>query len=301
MKKIVVVSSHRAERGLLEGLINALDKHPKCDAHIFSLNPSKDLNYNIFQAYTHLRVTQPDIIIIPCDRQEAVAAAIAAFILQIPIRCHFNAGEMVKGGTTVDETFRPIISLMCNIWFCDSEGFVDNVKNLLKAVGRKKEIEYAYNVGKPLELQVDQSAVPNVPYDLVLYHPPTLTPEVIPKELDEIEQLSQTHDRLIYWGYPNGDYPGSDMIIDRIHKLKNKLGIRLIVFWDLPRAQFIGLVKSCDFFIGNSSSMIAEAPTFLNPEQIIHIGKRNAGRQFEGVVESDPEKIVKILEELTCK
>lgn len=40
---------------------------------------------------------------------------------------------------------------------------------------------------------------------------------------------------------------------------------------------------------------------FLKPKQIIHIGKRNAGRQFEGVVESDPDKIVTILEELTCK
>lgn len=299
MKKIVIVSSHRAERGLLEGTIEALKKHLGFDTDILSLDPSNDLGYNLFQAYTSLKRKQPDIVILPCDRQEAFVAAIVAFLLQIPIRCHFNAGEMVKEGSTLDETFRPMISLMCNVWFCDSEGFVENVKSLLKAVGRE-EIVHVHNVGKPLELEVDESIVPDTPYDLVLYHPPTLTHDVIPEELDEIERLLESHDRLIYWGYPNGDCPGSDLIIARIQKVKNKLGNRLIIFRDLSRSQFLGLVKSCTRFIGNSSALIAEAPKFLKPEQIIHIGKRNAGRQFEGVVESDPEKIIKILEDL-CK
>lgn len=297
MKRVIIVSSHRAEQGLLGKTIYTLKNHPDFDTDIFSLDPSKDLNYNTFQAYTYLKLNQPDIVIIPCDRQEAFAAATAAFLLHIPIRCHFNAGEMVKGGTTLDETFRLMISLMCNVWFCDSEGFAENVKNLLKAVGREDEIIHVYNVGKQLEVEVDETIVPDTPYDLVLYHPPTLTPERIHEELDEIESLIENQDGLIYWGYPNGD-PGSDLIIERMNRIKERIGERMILFDNLPRAQFLGLMKSCEYFIGNSSAMIAEAPMFLSLAQIKHIGKRNAGRQFEGVVESDPEKIGKILEDL---
>lgn len=160
MKKVIIVSSHRAERGLMEKTIHALEKCPQFDVEILSLDASKDFEYNTFQAYTYLKLKQPDIVIIPCDRQEAFAAVSAAFLLQIPIRCHFNAGEMVKGGTTLDETFRPMISLMCNVWFCDSEGYAKNVWELLKAVGRRNEIINVHNVGKPLDVIVDDSIVP---------------------------------------------------------------------------------------------------------------------------------------------
>jgi len=42
MIRITIFSSHRAERGLLQPLINRLEAHPTFDLVIFSLHPPAD-------------------------------------------------------------------------------------------------------------------------------------------------------------------------------------------------------------------------------------------------------------------
>lgn len=78
---------------------------------------------------------------------------------------------------------------------------------------------------------------------------------------------------------PNWSYslyqinPGNPMIVGI-----NKNKPQTIEFKSLPRPQFLGLLKNCKRFITNSSCEYYEAPIFLKPEQIIHIGKRNEER-----------------------
>ncbi len=116
--------------------------------------------------------------------------------------------------------------------------------------------------------------------------------ELINRELDEIEELINP-DTVTIWLSPNGDL-GSDIIIRRANKSD--------AFYktDLPRAKFLGLVQNCQYFIGNSSSMVCEAPMWLSPEQIIHVGDRNRNRSFDEIQPGATDRIMGILEVISC-
>jgi UDP-N-acetylglucosamine 2-epimerase len=66
---------------------------------------------------------------------------------------------------------------------------------------------------------------------------------------------------------------------------------------NLPRPQFLGLLKNCQRFITNSSCAIYEAPHFLKPEQIIMVGDRNKNRPRGPFQTGASDRIVSILKE----
>ena len=72
-------------------------------------------------------------------------------------------------------------------------------------------------------------------------------------------------------------------------------------FLNVPRPQFLGLLKNCKRFITNSSAAYYEAPAFLLPEQIIIVGDRNKERSsnFYGLtplIEGASNRIIDELE-----
>jgi len=289
--RICIISSHRAERGLLQPLIDRLEAHPAFDLDLFSLDPAEDHGVNYQQAQFHFMDERPDIVIIPCDRLEALAGALAAFNLKIPI-IHFHAGDVVHKPMSMaaDEVHRHAISMMASVHLCNGPSATKVVCDLLRAVGRP--IGCVYDVGSTVmdDLDITEWMVLDQPYDLILYHPPTNDPVLINRELDEIESLLDPG-VPVHWCYPNGD-PGSEIIIERIESFEK-------MPWkshNLPRPYFLGLMKNCRYFIGNSSSMVCEAPMWLSPEQIIHIGDRNRNRSFDEINPGATDRIVSILE-----
>ena len=284
MTRICIFSSHRAERGLLQPLIDRLEAHPRFDVEVFSLHPGADFGVNYEGAHRHLTKIQPDLVIVPCDRLEALAAAIAAFGLNLPI-IHFHAGD--TGSVSADETHRHLISLMASVHLCNGPSAAKVVCDMLQAV--KRPIGCVYDVGSTAmdDIKIDESLCMGT-YDLVLYHPPSNDPELIKSELDEIEELINP-DMVTIWCYPNRD-PGSDIIVRRINNLD------VDSYTELPRSQFLGLMSKCSRFIGNSSSMIYEAPAWLMPEQIVHIGDRNKHRSFDEINPGATDRIIGILE-----
>ena len=289
MTRICIVTSHRAERGLLQPLIDRLEAHPTLDLDLFSLDPDADHVANYEQAGAHYMDKRPDIVIIPCDRAEALAGALAAFELSIPI-IHFHAGDV--GTVSKDEMYRHMISLMASVHLCNGPSAKKVVCDMLQAVGRP--VGCVYDVGSTafdsdLDIVAGYDGIYDgiTPYDLVLYHPPNDL-ELIEKELDEIERLVEDSENVI-WLYPNGE-PGSDIIIRRMEKVSPSAD------HDLPRSAFLYVMKNCEYFIGNSSSMVCEAPMWLSPEQIIHIGNRNRDRSFDEINPGATGRILGILE-----
>ena len=126
---------------------------------------------------------------------------------------------------------------------------------------------------------------------MVLYNPPTKHPELIPKELHEIEAMLD-HTKPTFWIGPNGD-PGSDLIISRVKDIERKGNVKL--FSTLPRREFLALLKHTSRFISNSSCMFLEAPHFLRPEQIVHVGVRNLGREPVEIKLGGSDRIAEIL------
>lgn len=298
MKRICVATGNRAEEGLLQPVITKIQNHPDMDLNFYKVPGHKYLPEFLRDAESHFKMYKPDIVIIPCDRSEMLMTSIAAFIANIPI-IHFHAGDINPKRSTYDTVIRHMISLMASCWLCDGKIATKNINALLKSIKRDTDIKNVHNVGSTAfdDMVIDNSLVPNIPYDFVLYHPPTFMPETIPVEIDEIERLiNENPDRHIFWGYPNSDEPGSKAIISRIKRAEIVFRGRITVFKNIPRAQFLGFMRSCSRFIGNSSSMIYEAPKFLSKKQIIQIGDRNAGRIYDGIKEGASEKIIKILE-----
>jgi len=287
MTRICIVTSHRAERGLLQPLINRLEAHPEFRLHILELDPQFDIGSNCLEARSYLQAFKHDLMIIPCDRAEALAGALAAFELNIPT-IHFHAGDI--GTVSRDEAYRHQITLLASVHLCNGPSAKKVVCDMLQAVGRP--VGCVYDVGSTMldDIEIDESEVLNQPYDLILYNPPADDPELINRELDEIEELLDPG-VTVFWGYPNGD-PGSEIVIERI-------GDRF-TFRNMPRPQFLGLMKNCRYFIGNSSSMVCEAPMWLSPEQILHIGYRNRNRSFDEFNTGATDRIVSILEVIAC-
>jgi UDP-N-acetylglucosamine 2-epimerase len=303
MTRIIIFSSHRAERGLLQPLIDRLKVHPGFDLTVINLNPRLELDLNCVHAHRHLANVQPDIVIIPCDRLESMAAALAAFDMDIPI-IHFHAGDTCT--VSKDEVYRHVISLMASVHLCNGPPARETVCDMLEAVGRTTL--YVYDVGSTAldDINPDMSMCPDGPFDLVVYHPPKNDTELIERELDEIEKILDTNivyadgdaadvsQRQVLWGYPNGD-PGSDKIINWMYEFQ-KIEKRPTTLFSASRDRFIGIVTRCERFIGNSSSMVCEAPAWLREDQIIHIGDRNRCRSFDEIRVGGTSRIIKILE-----
>ena len=308
MTRICIISSHRAERGLLQPLIDRLEEHHEFDLDLFSLDPAVDFSGNGIITRNRLELNPPDVVLVPCDRLEALATALAAFNIGIPI-IHFHAGD--TGTVSRDEVHRHVISLMASVHLCNGPSAKKVVIDLLTAV--KRSTEHVYDVGSTAldGVSPDVLMCPDDLFDLVLYHPPKNDTELIERELDEIEEILATNiaytdgsasdvsQRQVLWGYPNGD-PGSETIFKRAQEFQAN-DKRIVTLFSASRDRFLGLVMRCERFIGNSSSMICEAPTWLREDQIVHIGERNRCRSFDEIQTGGTDRIMKILEEIDWK
>jgi GDP/UDP-N,N'-diacetylbacillosamine 2-epimerase (hydrolysing) len=113
---------------------------------------------------------------------------------------------------------------------------------------------------------------------LTVQHPLTEEEDGAGDQVNETINALTEIDWPTIFVYPNGD-AGSELIRSRLIKLKRP-HIRL--FRNLPRQDYLGLMKMADVVVGNSSSGVMEAPTFGKPA--VNIGRRQNGRPQAGNV-----------------
>jgi len=265
-KTVVVISSNPAETHLLEPVVEELKKRQEIETIFLKLE-----NY-IPKVFSKIIMEKnPSIVVVPCDREEMLRVAIELFYNRIPM-AHFHAGDISKEGS-FDDIARHMITLMCDVHFCNGSKAKKRVETLLKTIG--KCARHVYNVGTTAfdNVEIDYSIVPNEPFDLVLYNSPTRRLEDIDRDLEKIEKMLN---KKTIWIYPNKDV-GCERIIGWIERLKQK-NSNITTYYRVPHPQFLGLIKKCDRFIGNSSSIILEAPYFKT--KTIRVGLRNRGREI---------------------
>jgi len=281
IETVIVVSSNLAEAHLLEPVVEELKKKQEVKTIFLKLE-----NY-IPKVFTKIVMEKnPSIVIIPCDREEMLRVAIELFYNKIPM-AHFHAGDISKEGS-FDDIARHMITLMCDVHFCNGSKAKKRVVTLLKTIG--KSAKHVYNVGTTAfdNVEIDYSIVPNEPFDLVLYNSPTRRFEDIDKDLEKIEKML---DKRTIWIYPNKDR-GYERIISWIEKLKQK-NTNITTYFRVPHPQFLGLIEKCDRFIGNSSSIILEAPYFKT--KTVKIGLRNNGREIPEFRKGASKRIADII------
>jgi len=199
---------------------------------------------------------------------------------------HLWAGECDGNWSTYDEWYRTFITLSSCIQLCTNDHALNRVNQLCKATDKKPN---AYIVGNLMldNLELDESVIPNKPYNLILYNPITKR-KIVEAEIIQIRRILNK-DKIPYiWLAPNGDM-NSDLID------------KWVTEESIERALFLGLLKHCKKFITNSSCQYYEAPFLMDAKNIISIGERNACRESKNadmMIPNASENIIRILETL---
>ena len=218
---------------------------------------------------------RPDILLLAGDRGEQLMGAIAGTHLGIVV-AHIQAGEL---SGNIDGVVRHAITKLAHIHFAANEEFADRVKKMGEQEFR------VFNTGAPQLDELVSGTFTDEPrirekyrleerekFLIVVQHP------VTEEEADAHFQIRETLAAVkeinlpVLVIYPNAD-AGSELIRSEISRAGSG---QIRFFRNLPREDYLGLLRLASAIVGNSSSGILEAPSFRLPA--VNIGRRQNRR-----------------------
>jgi UDP-N-acetylglucosamine 2-epimerase (hydrolysing) len=308
-KKIVFLTSTRADFGKLKPLIAALGKEPSCEAHIFvtgmhlaakyGLTVGEVLKFRRKNVYRfdndaisadlaamlantclglsrYLDALEPDLIVVHGDRVEALAGATVGSLKRISV-AHVEGGE-VSG--TLDEHIRHSVSKMAHLHLVANA----TARNRLIQMGENAhnifvlgspDIDVMASDTLPTADQVTRRyGIPYTHYGILLFHPVVTELEELPRQVRALTRalVDSSRDHVVI--YPNND-PGTDVILNSYRAAFSK-NPHFRILPSMRFEYFLTLVKNADYMIGNSSAGIREAPFYGVPS--IDLGSRQLNR-----------------------
>ena len=307
-KKILFVTSTRADFGKLKSLIKITKKSKKFSVYIivtgmhmmhtfgdthteitkfFKSNVIKFRNQrfkdNLDTILTNtvekfsiiVKKIKPDLILIHGDRIESLGCALVGSLNHI-LTAHIEGGE-VSGN--IDDTIRHAVTKLSHIHFVGNNKAKKRVLNM----GEKRNS--VFTIGSPdMDILLSKKLPPIKfvkkiydikfkNYAMLMWHPVTSSVYRLKKDTKKLIDFVNYYNQNFVIIYPNND-PGTEIIINSYKKLlktgKNK------IFESLRFERFVSLLKNSKFIIGNSSSGIYEAPVLGTPT--INIGERQHKR-----------------------
>ena len=314
-KKICVITSSRAEYGLLYWIIKQVEasnnfklqlivtgmhlsqefgliikqikKEFKVDKKIeillssdTSIGVSKSMGLSqisFSEAYEELK---PDIILVLGDRYEIFSAAASAMIAKIPI-AHIHGGELTQGA--FDDSIRHSITKMSHLHFTATKDYRKRVIQL------GEDPRKVFNVGglgvenikrnKILNKNEFEKSINfrlNIKNILVTFHPVTLENKTSKKQFKELlDAIEKLKDTNIIFTKSNSDTDGR-IINKMIDDYVSRNTHKSIAFVSLGQSRYMSALKHFDAVVGNSSSGLLEAPSFKIGT--VNIGDRQKGR-----------------------
>tara|TARA_R110001583_G_C5654287_1_gene409040 strand:+ start:1580 stop:2731 length:1152 start_codon:yes stop_codon:yes gene_type:complete len=234
---------------------------------------------------------EPDFIIILGDRYEALAAAQTAQVLRIPV-VHLSGGEITEGA--YDDALRHAITKLSYLHFTSNQRYLERVIQLGEEPSR------VFNVGsiglehlkRTTLMTLDELSLSlkfniNKPYFVVTYHPVTLADEP-PEESFKalLEALDYFPKHQVILTYPNSD-DGGRKIIPLLEEYAREREGRVLSIKSMGQVRYLSAIKQASAVLGNSSSGIAEVPSFS--VATINIGTRQKGRLMaESIINCQP-------------
>jgi len=276
--RITVVTGSRADYGLLEWPIKTLKEDP-----FFQVEVLKLWGYSLSKAFDHIQtIERPDLLMVLGDRFEVLGAATAAHLQRIPI-AHIAGGDVTEG--SYDDAMRDAISRFASIHFVTSTS----------AMARLSHYGYrnVHLVGNPgidyirkADWKKDQRPIAE-PYVVVSYQAETIDGTIhFGSVLDAVNR------RRVVFIMPNQD-AGSETIRKYILERAEQNSNTTTFHEFLPHGEFLNLIAHCEEFIGNSSSMLYEAPELGIKTRMI--GKRQRGRTIPWGDGQSSERMANIL------
>jgi GDP/UDP-N,N'-diacetylbacillosamine 2-epimerase (hydrolysing) len=239
-----------------------------------------------------LQDLSPDLLLVLGDRFEIFAAVAAALIARVPV-AHLHGGETTEGA--FDEAIRHSITKMSHLHFVAAEEYrqrvirmgehpdrvfkvgglgVDNIRQL-KLLGRT-ELE------RSLGITLGEKNL------LVTFHPVTLEPESAVRQMEELlSALDSLTDTTLLFTMPNADTEGRRLM--EMIEVFGDSRPNAHIFVSMGALRYLSTMQWVDGVVGNSSSGLAEAPSFRIGT--INIGDRQRGRlKAASVIDCAPER-----------
>lgn len=327
-RKVCVVTGTRAEYGLLRWVMQGIKDDPDLTLQIIAtgmhLSPEFGLTYRdieldgfhidrkvemLTSSDTSVGVAKsmglgligfadalndlkPDLIVVLGDRFEIFSAVAAALVARIPA-AHLHGGEATEG--LIDEAIRHSITKMSHLHFVAAEEYrqrviqlgeqpervllvgglgVDSIKRLKLLEKGELEASLDFRLGKK-----------NL---LITFHPVTLEKATAAEQMTELlaalDDLADTH---LIFTLPNADTDGRvliEMVEQFVARHPNSRA-----YTSLGQIRYLSCIAQVDGVVGNSSSGLAEAPSFK--KGTIDIGDRQRGRlKAASVIEAAPTR-----------
>ena len=328
MKNICIVTGTRAEYGLLRWLMDGINKSTKLELQIIAtgmhLSPEFGLTYKEIEndgfkidrkvemlvssdssngivksmglgmiGFTDaLEDLNPDLLLVLGDRYEIFSAVATAMIFRIPV-AHLHGGEATEG--LIDEPIRHSITKMSHLHFVAAEEYKNRViqlgehpKNVFQVGGLGIDNILNLNLLGRKDLEESINFKLGIKNLLITFHPVTLETDTAEKQIKELlNALSNLKDTHLIFTMPNADSDGR-IIKQMIDEFVSSYKARSISFTSMGHLNYLSTLQFVDGVVGNSSSGLAEAPTF----QIgtINIGDRQEGRlKAKSVIDCEPK------------
>ena len=335
MRKICVVTSSRADYGLMSWLIRAIAAEPAMTLQIIAtgahllpeygmtieeitqdgfvvdecvdivsgvdstLGAARSAGLCVNGVAEALSRLKPDIVVVYGDRYEMLAATYSAVLMGCPV-AHVGGGECSAGA--FDELFRHAITKLAHFHFVGSDEFRNRVIQMGEPPSR------VWNVG---DLCVDaiQGALfytrkelsqcfeipEGVPLFLMTYHPVTMFPE---------ETMIGLHGILgaleAFFGFHvvithPNADPGRDQLLQVLSMFQASHSSRVSIVPSLGQKGYLSVARESALVLGNSSSGLIEIPVLRIPS--VNIGSRQQGRMMpKSVVDCPSVQVEKIAE-----
>jgi GDP/UDP-N,N'-diacetylbacillosamine 2-epimerase (hydrolysing) len=239
---------------------------------------------------------RPDILLVLGDREESITTALVGTYLNIPV-IHIGGGDRVIGNA--DDQIRHAVTKLAHLHLVTNKESEQRVLQLGEQAFR------VFNVGNPgldrffsmpqltlpeLSKSINFHIDENEPLLLLIQHPLSTEIEHAYKQMKiSLEAISDLGIKTIL-SYPNSDAGSQQMIraIQEFESLPN-----LFVAKNIPRLEFINLLRRTTCLLGNSSAGILEAPLLKIP--VVNIGNRQKGRLHANNVQFVPHNKSQII------
>lgn len=315
-RRVAIVTSTRADWGLLSGIARGLDSREDVDLSVIATNMHLDPRFGctvdeiladgisvservemtpesdspadtaratarcldgMAGAFERLR---PDLLLILGDRYEMLAVATAATLMRIPI-AHIAGGEISEGA--IDDNIRHALTKLSSLHFTATEPYRHRVIAMGEAPERVINAGAigVYNLSSVNLLTKEEleSSI-GMPLDsdtlLVTMHPATADDGDV---AGRMQSLLDALDRFLE-SKILFTYPNNDargeVIIRMIHGYADRWPGRVWVVPSLGRRRYLSALRCVGAVVGNSSSGIVEVPSAGIPT--VDIGMRQRGR-----------------------
>jgi len=319
MRKICVITTNRAEYGLLYWLMKGISSEPEFQLQVvvtgthlsaefgstidriredgFKVDRSFDLELfgDKVLDITHslalalegfaasFQTLGPDLIIILGDRFEILGAATAALIANIPV-AHIHGGELSEGA--IDDAIRHAVTKLSHLHFAAAEPYRKRIIQLGEQPGRVFMVGGLGidNINK-MELltreQVEKAIeLPLNKHNLLItYHPETLDSGKAGQQISDLLAALDKQPDTHLIFTMPNADTGHRIIIDKIQAFVQSRRNRAILIPSMGQVNYLSTMKLVDAVVGNSSSGIIEAPSY-------HIGTINIGKRQDGRLRS---------------